>query len=93
MFNLQDLCNGLDNIERVLKGKAYIQLDVDRLRIVPFGTPDEIDAHILNCVKTLGSPNGGLTLGWWGSPGTPLENIEALFGAMERHRTYWTEEG
>ena len=69
--------------------KVYIDLDIDRQNITVFGKPEEVDAHILNCVRTLGSPNGGLKFIWGVYPGTPYENIEAVIRAMDRYATYW----
>jgi len=88
ILNPQDLCNGLENIKRELKGKICIDLDIDRQKIVPWGTPAEIDAHIRKCVQTLSSPQGGLMLVCGIYPGTPLENIEAVLAAMSKYRTW-----
>ena len=90
-LNPQELVNGLGNLEELAKGKAYIDLDIDRQHITPYGTPEEIDTHILNCIKTLGSPRGGLKLTWGVYPPTPYENIEACVRAMDKYATYWTE--
>jgi len=86
ILNPQDLCNGLENIRRELKGKVCIELDIDRQTIIPRGTPGQIDEHIARCVRMLASPAGGLSLKCGVYPGTPLRNIEALFKAMTRHR-------
>lgn len=86
ILNVQDLCHGLDNIKRQLRGKVCVDLDIDRQTVVPRGTPAQIDAHIRNCVRTLALPVGGLSLKCGVYPGTPLENIEAVFRAMTRHR-------
>ena len=87
IVNPQDLCNGLQRIRRELKGKVCIELDIDRQRIVPWGTPQEIECHIRRCVEMLGSPQGGLSLVCGIYPGTPLANIEAVARAMDRYRT------
>lgn len=84
--NPQDLCNGLENIRRNLKGKVCIDLDIDRQSVVPFGTPQQIDLHVRTFVEALGSRSGGLTVVWGIYPGTPLENIEAVAAAMCRYR-------
>jgi len=89
VLNPQDLVNGLDNLKRLAKGKICIDLDIDRQDITPFGTPDEIDAHIGNCVKTLGSPDGGLTLIFGAYPGTPLVNIGQVVRSMETYHDWW----
>jgi hypothetical protein len=88
-LNPQDLVNGLDNLERLAKGRVHIALDIDRQNITVFGTAEEIENHIKNCIKTLGSPEGGLSLSWGVYPGTPIENIEAACRAMEKYYDMW----
>jgi uroporphyrinogen decarboxylase len=88
-INPQDLVNGLDNLEKLAKGKVYIHLDIDRQKLMVFGKPDEIDTHIFNCIKTLGSPKGGLDLIWYAFPPTSSENIKACAEAMHKYATYW----
>jgi len=85
VLNLQDLVNGLDWIERNLKGKVCVELDLDRQSVVPHGTPMEIRAHVREAVEKLWSPEGGLILKHGLHPGPPIENIEALMDAMERY--------
>jgi len=92
-LNPQDLVNGLDNIEKLAKGKVYLNLDIDRQNITVFGKPEEVDAHILNCIKTLGSPKGGLSMVWGVYPATPIECIEAAARAMDKYADYWVEKG
>lgn len=87
--NPQDLCNGLDDIKAAVDGRICVRLDIDRQSIVPFGTPREIQAHIAEAVRKLGSPRGGLELVVGIYPPTPPENIDALFTAFEEYRTYW----
>jgi len=89
ILNPQDLCNGLDNLERQLKGRVCIRLDIDRQTIVPFGTPKEIRELIEEEVRRLGSPAGGLELQCGIYPPTPPENVDAVLSAMEEFRTYW----
>jgi len=88
-LNPQDLVNGIDNLEKLAKGKVYLNLDIDRQNLMVFGKPEEIDAHILNCIKTLGSPKGGLNQIWYAFPPTPSENIKAAAVAMDKYATYW----
>lgn len=90
-LNPQDLVNGLDNLARLAKDKVFLHLDIDRQQITVFGKPGEIDAHILNCVRTLGSPKGGLSFIWYVFPPTPIENIEAGARAMDKYATYWNK--
>ena len=88
-LNPQDFVNGLLSLERLAKGKTYICLDIDRQRVTVFGKPDEIEAHIRNCITTLGSEHGGLSMVWTTYQPTPIENIEACVRAMDTYATYW----
>jgi hypothetical protein len=91
VLNPQDLVNGLENIRRLAWGKVCIRLDIDRQSLTVFGQPADADAHILNCIKTLGSPTGGLSLIWGVYPATPLASIEAVARAMDKRATYWVK--
>lgn len=89
LLNLQDLVNGIDWIRDNVKGRACIELDIDRQSITRFGTPKEIDALIREEVTKLGSPQGGLCFIYGLYPGTPKENVEAVFDAMERYMGFF----
>ena len=91
ILNPQDFVNGLDHLHTLAKGEVFIRLDVDRQKVTVFGTPEENDAHILDCIQTLGSPKGGLDLIWGVYPPTPLENIEAVAKAMDKYATHWLD--
>jgi len=89
IINPQDLVNGIDNLAGYFKGRSCIHLDIDRQKIVPYGTRQEIFEHIEEAVKKLGSPRGGLIMGAGIYPPTPPDNIDALCAAMRKYRTYW----
>lgn len=89
IINCQYRANGLDNIERVCKGKIPIHLDLDR-QMMPFATPTQIDEHVYTAVKTLGMKEGGLSLSIEISQDYPLENIRAILGAARKYRTMFS---
>ena len=89
VVNPQFRANGLDNLVRVCKGKVCVDLDLDR-QLFPFCTPADIDAHIEEAVRKLGSPEGGLWVKAEVGSDVPLENIEAICQALEKHRLYYT---
>ena len=89
IVNPQDLCNGIDELARRIKGKACIRLDIDRQSVVPYGTPKDIDDLIREEIEKLGSPEGGLMLICGLYPPTPVKNVEALARAMEKYSTMW----
>ncbi len=90
VFNLQDLVNGIDWIADKLKGRVCIDLDVDRQKVTPYGTPAQIDALIREEVEKLGSPQGGLMMIYGLYPGVPLPNVKALMDAMEKYATFYS---
>lgn len=90
VINLQDLVNGLDNLQRHVRGRIAIDLDIDRQSVTASGTPAEIDDHIREAVTKLGSPVGGLSLCYQPWPPTPIANIRAVYDAMERYCTLWS---
>ncbi len=89
IVNPQDLVNGIEELEREVKGRVCIDLDVDRQSVVPYGSRAEIRELIEEEVKRLGSPKGGLSLICGIYPPTPPENVDALCSAMEEFQTYW----
>ncbi|MBI4243362.1 MAG: hypothetical protein HY606_04655 [Planctomycetes bacterium] len=77
--------NTLEGIERVYKGKMCVNLDLDR-QMFPFCKPEDIDAHVREAVMKMDSPKGGLMVnGAIYGVDVPLENIEALFVALEKY--------
>ena len=89
VINLQDLVNGIDWIAEKYAGKVCIDLDIDRQKITPGGSPEQIDNLIHEEVQKLGHKEGGLMMIYGLYPGIPLENIKALMDAMEKYATYY----
>ena len=90
-INMQDLVNGVDWIGEKFRGKVCIDLDIDRQTVTPFGTPQEVDALVLEEVQKIGCREGGLMMIYGLYPGVPLENVKALMDAMERYAYYYSE--
>jgi len=87
MINPQFRANGLDNLEKVCKGKIPINLDLDR-QLFPYGNPQDMRDHVEACVKRLYLPEGGLGLSIEIGSDVPLENVEALLDAANEFRFY-----
>jgi hypothetical protein len=87
MINPQIRANGLDNLERICKGKIPINLDLDR-QLFPFCTPEEMRGHLEECVKRLYLPEGGLGLNIEIGPDVSLENLDAICEAASEIRFY-----
>jgi len=88
VLNVQDRVNGVESIERALKGRVCVDLDVDRQFLLPFGAPKDIESHVRNAVTLLGSEKGGLMFTAGVYPDVPIRNVEALCRAFEKHRHY-----
>ncbi|TFH18265.1 MAG: hypothetical protein E4H02_00435 [Lentisphaerales bacterium] len=61
-----------------------VDLDLDRQKF-PFWKPQDIETHVRDAVRILGSPEGGLWLKAEVAEDVPLENVEAICSALERH--------
>ena len=87
VINPQIRANTLKGIEESFKGRICIDLDLDR-QLFPFCSPTDVDEHIEEAVKCLGSRDGGLMLTAEIEPDVPLENIEAICVALEKYADY-----
>lgn len=90
IINLQDLVNGIDFIAERFRGRICVELDIDRQKITPYGTPADIDALIREEVEKIATPKGGLALVYGLYPGVPLENVKAVMDAMEKYSLYFS---
>jgi len=75
---------GIDGITRAYGGKMCAMVDIDE-QMLPFATPEEIDAQVREIVEKVGRPEGGLMLYACPSADVPVENIEAICIAWERY--------
>lgn len=89
IINLQDLVNGVDWIGEKFRGRTCVDLDIDRQKITPFGTPTEIDSHVRHCIETIGCRDGGLMMIYGLYPGVPLENVKTLMDAMTTYAGFY----
>ncbi|MCL2815880.1 MAG: uroporphyrinogen decarboxylase family protein [Oscillospiraceae bacterium] len=87
MINIEFRPNGLENIERICKGKIPVDLYLEQ-QLAPFISPSELKKHVREVVKKLYLPEGGLALKLEISPEIPLENIEALLDSVSEYRFY-----
>ena len=79
VLNCQATVIGLDVLKRKFRGSVCFRTDLDRQRIMPFGTPDEVRDHILDVFSHLGTERGGIIACGEIGPDTPLENIRAMY--------------
>jgi len=79
VLNIQLPVMDMNALSRELKGKVCIRGGLDRQKILPRGTCDEVRAHVREVYAAFGSPGGG----WIGNgeigPDVPLENARAMY--------------
>lgn len=81
--NSQLFCMDIEELGRRYGGRVTFWGEMDRQRVLPFGTPAEVRAAVRRVRRALGGRGGGLIAQCeWGKD-NPRENIEALFSAWE----------
>jgi uroporphyrinogen decarboxylase len=63
-------------------GKIAFRTDIDRQKVLPFVSPDEVKDYIFMLFHQLGTPNGGIIACGEISEDVPLENIRAMYEAF-----------
>lgn len=87
IINPQFRANGIDNLQRVCRGKICVNLDLDR-QLFPFASPKDIDDHIHEAVEKMYLPEGGLMLFAEMDDGVPLKTIDCICASLRKWRTY-----
>jgi len=87
-LNVQVSLIGIDVLSERFGGKICFLSDIDRQRLLPFGTPKEIERHVKHIIRKLGNFNGGLIA--WGeiNVDVPLENAKAMLRAFNKFGRY-----
>jgi uroporphyrinogen decarboxylase len=79
VLNCQAVVVGKEVLKKEFAGKVCFRTDLDRQKIMPFGTPAEVKAHIHDLVDHLGTPEGGIIACGEIGPDIPLENIRVMY--------------
>lgn len=79
VLNCQAAVIGYDRLHREFAGTLCFRTDLDRQKVMPYGTPDQVRAHIRDLFGQLGTPKGGIIACGEIGPDTPLENIRAMY--------------
>ena len=82
VLNCQANVIGLDVLKKKFAGALCFRTDLDREKIVPFGTTAEVKQHVVDVFNHLGTPKGGIIACGEIGPDTPLENIRAMYEAF-----------
>ena len=81
---LQADCHDDTHIASEYGGKIAFWAGMDVQHILPFGTPNEVRAHVHARRRNMGRPDGGLIVGAGNTigPEVPLENLRAYHQAL-----------
>lgn len=84
---VQPQAMNVDELGRDFAGKICFHGGLDVQETIPHGTPAEIENEVKHFIKTLGTNEGGYIPGTSHTilPDTSVENIEALFKALENY--------
>ncbi len=85
VLNCQASIIGLDVLKKGFAGRVCFRTDLDRQRIMPFGTPGEVREHILEVFGHLGTRRGGIIACGEIGPDTPLENVKVMYETFMRY--------
>jgi len=80
-LNSQLFCMDIEEIARRFRGKITFWGEIDRQRILPFGTPEDVRAAVRRVRRALDDGSGGVIAQCeWGLR-DPFENVAAVFEA------------
>jgi len=88
VLNIQVSVVGHDWIARNARGRVAFRTDIDRQRILPFGSPAEVKEEVRRTFEACGTAGGGLVACGEVGPDVPLENIRAMYEAFREYGRY-----
>jgi len=88
VINCQVPVVGHDWIAQNLRGRVAFRTDIDRQRIMPFGSPAEVKEEVHRTFDACGSSKGGIVACGEIGPDVRLENIRAMYEAFREYGAY-----
>jgi len=85
VLNPQLSCHDVAALGRAAAGRLALYGTLDYQRVMPFGTPEAVDAHVRDVTAMLASSKGGFMYGAGIQDDAPFANIEAVMAAMARY--------
>ena len=82
-INSQIFCMGLPLLGRRFRGKITFWGEMDRQRLLPFGTPEEVSAAVRESFENLYADGGVIAQCEFGAGARP-ENVRAMFEEWEK---------
>jgi uroporphyrinogen decarboxylase len=88
VINCQIVAIGHDWIAQNARGKISFRTDIDRQRVLPFGSPSEVKEEVQRTFEACGGPDGGIIACGEIAPDVPLENVRAMYEAFLAYGTF-----
>ncbi len=88
VINCQVPVVGHEWIARNVRGRVAIRTDIDRQRVMPFGSTSEVKEEVHRTFEACGSAKGGIIACGEVGPDVPLANIRAMYEAFREYGTY-----
>lgn len=82
VLNVQTAVVGHDWIARNARGRVAFRTDIDRQRVLPFGTPSEVKDEVQRTFEACWTADGGLIACGEIGPDVPLANVQAMYEAF-----------
>jgi len=86
VLNCQTSVMDLNMISREYSGRICFRTDLDRQKIMPYASPQEVKEYIFKLFDALGTDDGGLIACGEISEDIPLENISAMYEAFMEYK-------
>jgi uroporphyrinogen-III decarboxylase len=88
VINVQCAVVGHDWIAANARGRVAFRTDIDRQRIMPFGSPAEVAEEVQRTFEACGTPAGGLIACGEIGPDVPFANVRAMYEAFRKYGQY-----
>ncbi|MBU4212736.1 MAG: hypothetical protein L6437_07960 [Kiritimatiellae bacterium] len=85
VLNCQVAVVGHDWIAHHARGKVAFRTDIDRQRVLSFGSPAEVQEEVHRTFEACGAARGGLIACGEVGPDVPLANIQAMYEAFREY--------
>jgi uroporphyrinogen-III decarboxylase len=79
---------GHEWIARNVRGRVAFRTDINRQRVMPFGSTAGVKEEVQRTFEACGSSKGGIVACGEVGPDVPLENIHAMYEAFREYGQY-----
>lgn len=91
VINFQIGVVGHEWTARNVRGKIAVRTDIDRQKVMVFGSPARVKEEVHRTFEACGTPDGGLIACGEVMHDVPLENVRAMYEAFREYGTYRRE--